>query len=75
MELRKSWLLCLVAAEAVVSPMQKVFTLCLARGPWRRRPRLSKLENKVLEDGREAEEAHENYTRFCTRGKRDSWFS
>lgn len=39
--------------------MQKVFTM------------LSDLETKVVEDGKAAEEAYVNYTRFCTRGKRD----
>ena len=39
--------------------MEKVFSM------------LADLETKVTEDGKAAEEAYENYTKFCTRGKRD----
>lgn len=49
----------LVTVAHAVSPMEKVFSM------------LSDLETKVVEDGKAAEQAYENYTKFCTRGKRD----
>jgi len=56
----KSFALVLLALGAdAVSPMQKVFTM------------LSDLQDKVEKDGVAAVKAYENYTKFCTRGKRD----
>lgn len=56
----KSFALVLLALGAdAVSPMQKVFTM------------LSDLQDKVEKDGVAAAQAYDNYTKFCTRGKRD----